>query len=61
MEHEDQIAEMVDKLRHLLGNRDEERNFVAPSLLKEVPSITSSDSVPPWEAKGRAELGRRSI
>lgn len=55
-----EIAEMVAELKHLMRNDDDPPTFTMPSMLKEVPSFSSTDSVPLGEMIGRAELGRRS-
>ena len=60
MSTQEQIADMVVKLRHLMGNSENQQDFVQPSLLKEVPSFTSSGTAPFNLERQRAELGRRS-
>lgn len=58
MKHDSELAKMVDQMRHLLGPDARNDDFVMPSLLKEVPSFTSTESVPRQEVTTRAELGR---
>jgi hypothetical protein len=54
-----ELADMIQKVRHLLGNEDINGDFTFPSQLREVPSITSN------KTQGRleddyAELGTGS-
>lgn len=60
MKLDSELARMVDQMKHLLGPDHREDDFVMPSLLKEVPSFTSTESVPRQEVITRAELGRSS-
>jgi hypothetical protein len=60
MSTQDEMAEMVVKLKQLMTSANNDSDFVQPSLLKEVPSFTSSDSVPMTRGNERAQLGRRA-
>lgn len=61
MNKNDDIADIMGRMKDLIGKDDgNTADFVAPSLLREVPSFTSSDSVTPAEVKKRAELGGRT-
>jgi len=60
MKHDSELAKMVDQMKHLLGPDTRNDDFVMPSLLKEVRSFTSTESVPRQEVVSRAELGRSS-
>lgn len=61
MSTQEQIADMVVKLRHLMVGNENNQDFVQPSLLKEVPSFTSSGTAPMNLERNRAELGRRTF
>lgn len=62
MEHEHNMntAEMIDRLRHLLHADGNESNFHMPSMLKDVPSFTSSETTPIRGEHLIGELGRRT-
>lgn len=57
---ETDIMEMVAELKHLMSNEERPQDFSLPSMLKEVPSFTSTDSVPLEEVPFRAQLGGSS-
>lgn len=46
MTDEAELQKRVDKLRHLMAEEDQGNDFVLPSVLKEVPSYTSIDTMP---------------
>lgn len=54
------LAEMMAELKEVLGDDGNVRDFEPPSLLREVPSFTSTDSWPLGDAQNDAELGGRA-
>lgn len=53
-------AEMIDRLKHLMRSDGDDSNFTMPSMLKDVPSFTSSQTGPHRGARDIGELGRRT-
>lgn len=49
--------DMVGALRHLMAPEETRVDFTMPSLLKDVPSFTSTDSGPRGAVTEYAELG----
>jgi hypothetical protein len=54
------LATMAKSLRHLMSSNESEPNFVSPTLLREVPSFTSPDTVYRREDVEYAELEGRT-
>lgn len=40
------MTKKVQELQHLMGDQDLDFRFTSPSFLREVPSFTSTESVP---------------
>ena len=55
--HTASTADMVEALRHLMGSDDYGADFKMPSLLREVPSYSTTDSDPRRAIIGYGELG----
>ena len=60
MNETETTARYVEQFRHLLGDDDRRGDFVFPSLLKEVPSVTSTGTSSRNSEVSSAELGGRS-
>lgn len=52
-------AAMIEYMRHLMPHDTAESDFAMPSLLKDVPSYTSTSTAPLRGERGIGELGRR--
>lgn len=50
-----EMQEKISFLQHLMGNKEGESDFISPSLLREVPSFTSTDTQP---TKGEADIAK---
>lgn len=55
-----ELSDMTASLRHLLADEDSSSDFVLPTLLREVPSLTLPHSNYKWAMSEYAELGGRS-
>jgi len=54
------LQKWVDRLRHLMAEQDHGDDFVLPTVLREVPSYTSIDTVPLDLGGASGELRRHS-